>query len=166
MAANDKDAVVRAFREIALLLALKGENVFKIRAYDRAADRVAGLPADLRALAADGRLVELPDIGAALAKKIAEILSTGGLEYLERLRAEFPPGILEVMRVPELGPKRTRALWKEAGVTDLASLEAACRAGRVRALKGFGPAAEERILAKVAALRSGQGPPEAGETPS
>ncbi len=154
---NDKTAVARVLRDIAQLLQLRGDHAFKSRAYEMGAERIAGLTEDLGELVSEGRLEELPGIGDSLAKKIAELVSTGKMAYFEALRAEFPPRILELLSVPDLGPKKVAALWKQLEVTDLASLEAACNAKKVRDLKGFGEKTEEKILAGLALLKRSHG---------
>ncbi len=146
----DKDAVAKVLRDISLLLQLKGENAFKSRAYDTGADRISGLTEDLGALVREGRLQNLPGIGQALAEKITELVTTGRLAYFDNLKAEFPEGLLELLQVPDLGPKKVALLWKELGVGNLADLERACREGRVRELKGFGPKSEAKILEGLA----------------
>jgi DNA polymerase (family X) len=149
----DKFGVALALREIASLLELEGENPFKVRAYENGARAVEGLPEDLGALVAANRLVEVKGIGDALARKIAELHRTGTTEVLERLRARHPPGTLELVQVPDLGPKKVAALQAALGIRDLADLEAACLAGRVRGVKGFGERTEARILEGVRRLR-------------
>lgn len=146
----DKDAVAKVLRDISLLLQLKGENVFKSRAYDTGADRISGLTEDLGALVREGRLQKLPGIGQALAEKITELVTTGRLGYFENLKAEFPEGLLELLQVPDLGPKKVMVLWKQLGVGNLGDLERACREGRVRELKGFGEKSEAKILEGLA----------------
>ncbi|MGQ0507912.1 MAG: DNA polymerase/3'-5' exonuclease PolX [Myxococcaceae bacterium] len=154
---NDKTAVSRILREISQLLQVKGENSFKSRAYDMGADRIAGLNEDLATLVAEGRLEELPNIGEALAKKIAELVTTGKMTYFENLRAEFPPRLLELLRVQALGPKKVAALWKQLGVTDVPSLETACKEHKVRDLKGFGEKTEQKILDALELLKRAKG---------
>ncbi|HTP24205.1 MAG TPA: helix-hairpin-helix domain-containing protein [Anaeromyxobacteraceae bacterium] len=142
----DKFAVARALREIGMLLAIKGENPFKVRAYGEGARALEEAGGDLAALLASGGLTELPGVGEALAKKIAELHLTGATPLLDRLREELPPTLLELAQIPGLGPKKIGALRAELGISSRADLETACRAGRVRGLKGFGPKAEQRIL--------------------
>ncbi len=149
--------MVRVLREISQLLQVKGENAFKSRAYDIGADRIAGLTDDLGTLVAQKRLEELPGIGKALAEKISELVTTGRLPYYEALKAELPPGILELLKVSDLGPKKALTLWKELGVGDVAALEAACREGRIRTLKGFGEKSEQKILAGISLLKQSSG---------
>jgi DNA polymerase (family 10) len=150
----DKFAVAKALREVGQLLEVKGENPFKVRAYEAGARAVEELAADLGKLVAEGRLTEVRGIGEALAKKIAELHLTGRLELMERLHAELPPGILDLLQVPDLGPKKIAALQKELGITSLADLMAACLAERVRAVKGFGKRSEQKILEGLRRLES------------
>jgi DNA polymerase (family 10) len=145
----DAALVARALRDISLYLQLKGENAFKVRAYDLAADRVLGVSERLPALVSEGRLAELPNIGPALAEKIVTLHTTGTLPLLETLRAAYPPGILELLQLPDLGPRKVAVLFESLGVGDLGALEQALREGRVRALKGFGEKSEARLLASL-----------------
>jgi DNA polymerase (family 10) len=153
MSQVDRLAAIRALRDIALLLQLKGENAFRCRAYEVGADRLAGLSEDLGALIAAGKLQDLPGIGSALAEKITELATTGRIRLLDELRAEFPPRILELMRLPDMGPKKVAALWRELHIGDIDSLEEACRAQRVRSIRGFGARTEEKILSGIALYR-------------
>lgn len=155
--APDKATVAKILREVSLLLQLKGENAFKVRAYDTAADRITGMTQDLGALVREGRLQELPGIGQGLAEKISELVSTGKLGFHEELKAEFPPGLLEMLQLPDMGPKKAMALWRELNVGSVAELEQACRAGRVRELKGFGAKSEAKILEGIALHQRAQG---------
>src|ERR687887_1395123 len=150
----DKAAVARALREIGMLLEVKGENPFKVRAYEAGARALEDADEDLAALVASGRLRELRGIGEALAKKIADLHATGRTDLLDRLRAELPKGILELVQVPDLGPKKIAALRDALGIASVADLEAACREGRVREVKGFGAKTEARILEGLARMRS------------
>src|SRR5215813_6061603 len=153
MGIDNRVAIVRALRDIALLLQLKGENAFRSRAYEVGADRLAGLSEDLATLIAEGKLEELPGIGPALAEKITEMATTGRMRFLDSLRAEFPPRILELLKLPELGPKKVAALWRELQIGDIDALEAACRDQRVRSLRGFGQRTEEKILGGIALFK-------------
>jgi DNA polymerase (family 10) len=148
----DKFAVARALREIGTLLEVKGENPFKVRAYATGARALEEAPGELPELIASNRLTSLTGIGEALAKKIADLYASGTTELLDRLRAELPPGILELVQVPELGPKKIAALHAALGISSLAELEAACQAGRVREVKGFGEKTEARILENLARM--------------
>ena len=150
----DPTSIARALREVSQYLQLKGDDFYKSRAYDLAADRMAGFSGDLDALVREDKLTELPNIGTTLAEKIAELYRTGTLALLEQLRAEYPPRILELLRLPDLGAKKAAALFKALGVGDIASLEAACKEGKVKALKGFGEKSEQKILASIERYRT------------
>ena len=150
----DPTSIARALREVSQYLQLNGDDFYKSRAYDLAADRMAGFSGDLDALVREDKLTELPNIGTTLAEKIAELYRTGTLTLLEQLRAEYPPRILELLRLPDLGAKKAAALFKALGVGDIASLEAACKEGKVKALKGFGEKSEQKILASIERYRT------------
>lgn len=155
--AVDKATVAQVLRDISLLLQIQGESGFRVRAYDMAADRIAGLPQELGPLVAEGRLESLPGIGPALAEKISELVSTGRLGYLEELRAQFPPGLLELTQLPDVGPKKVATLWRELQVSSIEELERACRDGRVRQLRGFGAKSEAKMLEGIALYRRARG---------
>lgn len=142
----DKAAVVKALRDLGAYLQLNGENAFKVRAYDIAAERIAGLTDDLGAIIEKKELTSLPGIGESIAKKIEELATTGKMTALEEIRAKFPPKILELMTVPDLGPKKARALFEQLGVGSIDELEKACQEQRVRTLKGFGQKTEEKLI--------------------
>jgi DNA polymerase (family 10) len=143
----DRLAVARMLREIGLLLEVQGGNPFKARAYERGARALEGLAGDLDAVIREGRLTGIPGIGDALAATIREIHETGRSQPLERLRAGLPPGVLELIGVPGLTLPRIAALHEALGTTGVDDLRAACEAGRVRTVKGFGRKTEEKILA-------------------
>jgi DNA polymerase (family 10) len=150
----DKFGVARALREIGALLEVEGENPFKIRAYENGARALEGLAEDLAAVVEAGRLTDVQGIGEALAKKIAELHATGTTDLLARLRARHPPGILELLQIPDLGPKKVAALHAALGVASVADLEAAGRDGRVAGVKGFGAKTQGRILEGIERLRA------------
>jgi DNA polymerase (family 10) len=146
-------SIARVLREVAFFLQLKGENPFKTRAYETAAARFEELPQDaLDRLLSEGRLTDLPGVGEAIAKKVTALAQTGALPLHEALRQEFPPGLLELARVPDLGPKRIAALHRELGVASLEALRRACEEARVRGLAGFGEKIEAKILEGLRAL--------------
>ena len=150
----DKIAVARALREMGMLLEVKGENPFKVRAYENGARALEELPGNLDEVIAAGTLTDLPGIGEALAKKIEELFLTGRLELLDRLRAELPAGVGEMLRIPDLGPKKVAALLAALGIGSVAELEAACLEGRVREVKGFGEKTEKKILDGIQRMRT------------
>ena len=141
-----------AFEQVADLLDLQQANPFRIRAYRNAARLVGELKLDLVAHVEQGRpLPRLPGIGPDLAGKIEEFARTGHLALLDRLRAQIPSGVAEMLQLPSLGPKRVRALYEELHVTSPAQLARAARDGRVRELPGFGVRSEAGILEAIAA---------------
>ena len=152
--AADRFAVAAALREIALLLEVKGGNRFRARAYERGARAVEALAGDLGPLVADSRLTTVPGIGAALAAQIAEVHRTGRSSMLERLRAELPPGIVDLIQVPHLSVERIALLHRALGIRSVAELKAAAEAGKVRGVKGFGEKTEKRILDGIAQLEA------------
>ncbi len=139
---------------IADLLAIRGEASYRVQAYRRAAQTLARLEEDIRVLWREGRLESLPHIGPALAKKIDEVLRTGSLEYLERLEHEVPPGLLDLLDLPGLGPARVGLLWRQLGITSVDDLAQAFAEGRVRGIKGLGP----KTLAQIQAALAQRGP--------
>ena len=143
--------VAAAFDEIADLLEFQNANPFRVRVYRNAARRIGDLSEPLANVAADPNrdLTEIEGIGKDLAEKIAELLGTGSIELLEQLRDEIPGGVLAIMRVPGLGPKKAAALHKELGIGSLDELRAACQADRVQNLKGFGKKTQDKILAGI-----------------
>lgn len=152
----DKRDVAAALEEIAMLMELSGENPFKTRSYENAAKAIEAMEDDLAAVVRDRRLREIKGVGGALEEKIAELVTTGRLEYLEQLRAQFPPTLMELFGIPGLGPKRIKQLWQEAGVDSLDTLEAACQRGDLAKLKGFTAKLQGKILEGIAFARQHQ----------
>lgn len=140
------------FTTIGDLLEIKGEVIYKILAYRKAADSLNDLGRDVNDIWREGRLTEIPGVGKAIAEKIDELLSTGKLEFLEKLKREIPEGLVEVLGVPDLGPKKVALFWKELGITNLAELDAAARAGKLRDLPGMGEKSEAKVIAGIEAL--------------
>jgi len=147
---NHQLAVI--FGNIGDLLEIKGEVIYKILAYRKAADSLNDLGQDINQIWREGRLTEVPAVGKAIAEKINELLSTGKLEFYEKLKAEVPEGLIEVLQVPDLGPKKAALFWKQLGITNVAELDAAARAGKLRDLPGMGEKSEAKIIAGVEAL--------------
>jgi DNA polymerase (family 10) len=149
----DKRQVADILVEIGTLLELRGENPFKTRAYGNAARTVAALTEPLDRIVAEKRLGEIKGIGAALEKKITELVETGRLKYYEELKAAIPPGLVALLALSGLGPKKIRALHAELAVDSVDKLEAACQAGKVAELDGFGPKTQANLLDAIARQR-------------
>lgn len=141
------------FERIANLLEINGEVVYKTLAYRRAAESLRAYPREASELYREGKLTEIPGVGKAIAEKIEELLTTGELGFLERLEQEVPPTLLELLEIPDVGPKKVALFWKQAGITSLMDLESAARDGHLRRLPGIGEKSEQRILAGIEALR-------------
>ena len=148
-----KDQIADLFESIAQMLELKGEIVFKVRAYTNAARALETWPGDLAKAVADETLDDIPGVGDAIAKKIAELVTTGKLEYFNQLKAEFPPGIFEMFDIMGMGPKKIKAVWEKLDVTTVEALEAACKDGRVAELPGFGEKTARKIIEAIEARK-------------
>ncbi|MGH7587278.1 MAG: DNA polymerase/3'-5' exonuclease PolX [Gemmatimonadota bacterium] len=146
--------IADVLEEIGRLLDFKGENTFKVRAYVNAARALADLAEPLETVLAEGRLREIPGIGAAIADKIATYAETGSIPLLDRLRSEIPAGVLELVAVPGLGPKRARAAFQALGVASLDDLEKAAASGRLAEVPGFGEKTARTILANLERVRA------------
>lgn len=144
------------FNEIGDMLDILGEDRFRVISYHRAARAIEGLTADLEDLVREGRLKEIAGIGPALAEKIHEFVATGKIAYFEEIREKFPAGVLDLLRVPGVGPKKVQVLWQQLGITDLDTLQKACETHRLRRLKGFGEKTEANILRGIQLVREGQ----------
>ncbi len=145
--------VAKVFQDIADLLELKGENVFKIRAYQRAVFSLEHLPQEVEELVREERLREVPGVGEAIAKKITELITTGHLKYYDELKAEFPAGISTLLEVPGIGPKTAMLLSKELDIKSIDELEAAIAEGGVASLPRMGERTSENIQRHIQALR-------------
>jgi DNA polymerase (family 10) len=142
-----KNEIADVLAEIGVLMELKGENPFKVRAYAAGARAIEALEGkEFESLVAEGKIQSVKGIGEALASKIGELQATGRLEFLEKLKESIEPGLVEMLKIPGLGPKKIAALRKELAVTSVSGLEKACREGRVAGLAGFGEKTQEKIL--------------------
>lgn len=148
----DKMRIAAILDEIGTFLELKGENPFRCQAYHNAARAIAQLEGDLGEWIEQKRLTEIPGIGKDLAQKIETLYKTGRLEQYEELRREIPAGLLELLRVPGLGPKKAKALYDNLGIDSLSKLRQACQEGRVAKLRGFGEKTQQKILEGLAFL--------------
>ncbi len=149
-----KDEVVAALEEIGTLLQFKGENDFRVRAYTAGARALASFDGDFKARVADKHFDDIRGIGDALQLKIITLATTGQLAYLDELRASVPPGLVDMLRLPSIGPKKVKALHDELKIDTIEQLKAACEAGTVADLKGFGKKTQDKILEGIALLDS------------
>lgn len=144
-----REQLIDTLEQIALLLELKGENPFKVRAYRTGADTVRTYPGDIVQLAADNQLAGIKGIGEALRSKLHELAGTGKLEFFEKLRAEFPATIFELFEVQGLGAKKIAALYTELGVGSIDDLQRACESGEAAKLAGFGAKTAAKLLEAI-----------------
>ena len=147
--------IAAALDELGDLYELDGAIVHRIVAYRNAAKAVRDASVSVSALAREGRATELPGIGATIQEKVVALAGDGAIPAAVKLRAKFPAGLIEMTRLPGLGPKRARRLFDELGIDSLAGLQAAAEEHRIRTLKGFGPKAEEALLAAIASAQTG-----------
>jgi DNA polymerase (family X) len=143
--------IAALFDELADLYELDGAVVHRVLAYRNAAKTVREAPRSVAALTREGKVTELPGIGRTLEDKIVALLDTGTIPAAEKLRAKFPPGLVDMTRLPGLGPKRARKLFDELGIDSLEALHAAAQSEQLRNVRGFGPRFEEAVLAAFAA---------------
>ncbi|MBV8990358.1 MAG: DNA polymerase/3'-5' exonuclease PolX [Solirubrobacterales bacterium] len=156
MADPTNTEIALALDELGDLYELDGAIIHRIVAYRNAAKAVRDAPVSVTALARQGRATELPGIGATIQEKVLALAGDGVIPAAARLRAKFPPGLVEMTRLPGLGPKRARKLFDELGIDSPESLRAAAEEHRIRSIKGFGPKAEASILAALNAAGAGE----------
>jgi DNA polymerase (family 10) len=146
--------LARTFHEIGDILEVQGEIAFKTIAYHRAADTIGRSPIDLVAAYRSGEPPKVAGVGQAISDKIRELVTTGRMAYLERLRSEVPASLVDLLEVPGLGPKTVRQLHVELGIEDMAGLKAAAEAGRVRTVRGLSERTEKMILDGIARIQA------------
>lgn len=149
----NKNNFISLLSEMTLLLELKGANPFKIRALNNAARTLKGISGDLNELLISGELRSVKGIGKGIINLIAEVNQTGESSELEQLRKEIPAGLVEMGRIPGMGPKKIKTVWEKLSVTTIGELEYACRENRLRDLEGFGTKTQEKILSGIEFLR-------------
>ena len=149
--------VARIFAEVADILEILGENPYRVQAYRRAAQIIENLTEDIVDLARRDELEKIPGIGASIAQKVKEIVATGRLKQHEELKAKIPPGLLEMLQIPGMGPKKVLLVYKRLGIDSVQKLEEAAKAGRLRGLPGMGAKTEQNILRGIQLLRSTRG---------
>ncbi len=151
-----KDQVSEILKEIAVLLELTGENVFKARAYYNASRAIEGLTEDIETLIKEKRLNKIKGVGKSIAQKIITLYESGRLPYYEELKSKVPPGLIEMLKIPGLGPKRIKALYDKLGIQSIGELEYACKENRLVELDGFGSKIQENILQGIEFVRKYQ----------
>src|SRR5437016_9853914 len=142
----DKEQVAKILVNVATLLDLKGENPFKSRAYVNAARALEEMSEPLDKVIAEERLVQVNGSGESIQKKICELITTGKLAYYEELSAATPPGLVAMLDIPGVGPKKIKALHDELGIETVEQLEQACKEGKIAKLKGFGEKTQQNIV--------------------
>jgi len=148
----ENDRVVAILDEIATLFELQGENPFRCNAYRNAARAIQQMEGRLDEIVAAGKLTEIRGFGETLQEKITVLITTGRLPFYEDLKSKVPAGLVEMLRIPAVGPKKVKALFDQLGIDDLAKLKQACEEGRVASLKGFGAKTQQKILEGIAFL--------------
>ena len=147
------------FDELADLYELDGAIVHRVLAYRNAAKAIRESGASVAEMTQAGRVTELPGIGKTIEEKLKALLETGSIPSAEKLKAKYPPGLVEITRLPGLGPKRARKLFDEVGIASIEELKKAAEAQKLRTVRGFGPKAEESILLALAAGEDGRAKP-------
>jgi len=149
--------IASIFERIGKILTLKDENPFRIRAYDRAAMTILSLTEDLASIhkekGTEG-LMEIPGIGQDLASKIEELVTTGKLEYLEKMQKEVPPGLFDIMQIQGMGPKKTHFVWKEYKVETVADLKKLMESGKLEGVKNWGEKSIQNVLLGIQSMQS------------
>src|SRR5947209_3869662 len=155
MADPTNSQIAAALDELGDLYELDGAVIHRIVAYRNAAKAVRDAPVSVTALARQGRATELPGVGGIIQEKVIALADEGVIPTAVKLRAKFPPGLIEITRLPGLGPKRARRLYEELGIDSLEALRTAAEEQRIRSLRGLGAKAEEAILAAAIAAQAG-----------
>ena len=153
----DPRYIAHLFREMADILEICDENPFKIRAYHNAARTLDGLTEDLKTLVDEKRLEQLPGIGKNLADHIRELFQTGHLKQYTELKKKVPAGLLKILEIPGVGPKKVKILWKKLNITSIEHLKKVCQSGEVAELEGFGEKTQENILQGIHYRKEQQG---------
>lgn len=148
----NNNQIAEKFNAIADLLQIKGEVVYKVLAYRKAAESIHALGMDIKEIWKGGELTDIPGVGKAISEKIDELLKTGELEFLNRLTEELPLSLTDLLKVPDLGPKKVALIWRETGIKNLEELKKAAEEGELQVLPGLGAKSEEKIIAGIESL--------------
>lgn len=149
-----REKIVTILNQIALILEIKGENAFKIRAYKNGSEIIENYGDDIIQITKDGKLGELKGIGKALASKIEEIVETGKLTYLDELKLEFPDTFFDLFEISNLGPKKIKKLYDNLQIDSIDKLEASCKNNEISKISGFGKKSVEAILESISFRKS------------
>ncbi len=144
--------VVEIFSNVADMLSIRGDQIHRVLAYRKAAESIEALGRDINAVHAEGKLTDIPGIGDTLADKIDEMLTTGKLEFYEKLAKEIPPSLVGLLKVEGLGPKRVKQLYDVLNITNIDELSAAAQAGKLQELPGMGAKSEAKLIAAIDSL--------------
>ena len=140
------------FERCADMLQIRGDNIHRVLSYRRAAESIRVVPRDLRAISSEGGLTKLSSIGKTISAKIDEMLDTGQLEFYERLKAEVPEGLVNIMHINGVGPKKAKLFWEQLDITSVAELQSAADKGKLAGLPGMGEKSQQKILDGIDAL--------------
>ncbi len=151
MAASNRE-IADTFARCADMLQIRGDKIHRVLSYRRAAETIRSLPRDLRVIASEGGLTDLKYIGKTIAAKIDEMLESGELDFYNRLKAEIPEGLVDIMHINGLGPKKAKLFWEQLDITTIDELKIAAEADKLAALPGMGKKSQQKILAGIEAL--------------
>ena len=144
--------IANIFERCADMLQIRGDNIHRILSYRRAAETIRMVPRDLRVISAEGGLTDLSNIGKTIAAKIDEMLETGDLDFYNRLKSEVPEGLVDIMHINGVGPKKAKLFWQQLDITDLEQLRAAAAADQLAGLPGMGKKSQQKIIDGIEAL--------------
>ena len=142
----NRKEIVNILEEIGTILELKGENPFKSRAYFNAARTIESISGDVIDLIRSGKISEIKGIGSAISDKLKTLIDKGALPYYEELKSSIPEGLLKLLDIPGLGPKKVKVIYEKLKITTIGELEYACHENRLRDLDGFGEKSQDKIL--------------------
>ncbi len=149
--------IAQIFQNIAAILEIKGENPFRVRAYQKVVRTLESLPEEVEKIYRRGELRDIPGVGEGLARKMEELFTTGKLAYYEDLKKQIPSGLIELLSLPEMGPKTVSLLYKELGIDNVRELEKAVKEHRLKDLPGMGEKTEENIRRGIEFLKKSKG---------
>lgn len=149
MRMSDNKQIAEMLRQLGMMLEILGENPFKFRSYDKAAEIIEKLQIDLEELSRSGKLINIEGIGPAISRKITTIIETGNLPKLDEAKKSIPLGLLEMLKIPEMTPRKINLVWKKLGITTMNELAKACRENRLAQQRGFGEESQREILKHI-----------------